>query len=191
MARVTGPILALDLGVMTGFAVGHPGQAPTSGTVRLKHPGERIYVAYGNLIAFLCDMIESTRPELVMKEKMLNLAAFGPLETAERTIRAHAAYHGIVEGVCHRYNVDCSEVSESTVRKHFVGTAKLGGRDKAKLAVVTRCHLLGLMPKTCADDNRGDALAVWDWTAANFGGNAASITNFQLFGQGETGHAGR
>lgn len=189
MACVTGSIFTLDLGVASGFAKGKPGDAPLSGTVRLKKPGEHIDVAFANLIAFLCEQFDTDRPALLVKEKMLALEAFRSIGNAEKTVRAHGAYHGIVEGLCVRYGVTWSDVTDSTARKHFIGRGRTGSREETKRAVVARCHALNLMPRDCADDNRADALAIWDWAAANFGQRSASITNFQLFGQGETGHA--
>jgi len=185
MGRVTGSIFTLDLGVASGFARGKPGDAPQSGTVRLKRPNETIDVAYANLIAFLCGEFETHRHVLLIKEKMLALEAFRSIGNAEKTVRAHGAYHGIVEGLCVRYGVTWSDVTDSTARKHFIGRGRTGSREETKRAVVARCHALRLMPADCHDDNRADALAIHDWACANFGARSASISNFQLFGQGE------
>lgn len=189
MSRITGLILALDLGVTAGFAKGRPRDAVVSGSVRLKKPDQPIDVAFANLWAFLCDQFAIERPELVVKEAMLQLPAFGPLETSQKTIRAHAAYHGIVEGCCRAHDIEWRDASEATVRKHFLGTARVpGGRPEIKKAVIARCHLLGLMPRDRHDDNQADAIATHDWACATFGGAAASIQNFQFF---EQEHGGR
>jgi hypothetical protein len=181
MDRVTGLIYCLDLGITTGFAKGKPGDAPVSGTVRLKQKGETIDVAYANLIAFLAGEFARERPVLVVKEKMLALQAFMAMGNAESTVRAHAGYHAIVDGLCVRFNIPWDEVADSTARKHFIGIARTGDREETKRAVVARCHALKLMSPDCHDDNRGDALAIHDWACANFGSRAASIQNFQLF----------
>jgi hypothetical protein len=181
MGRITGPILALDLGIASGFARGAPGDAPQSGTVQLKKTSELIDVAYGNLIAFLCEEFGRQLPAMVVKERMLYLQAFTSLGTSEKTIRAHAAYHGIVEGLCVRYGVRWEDVSPSTFRRHFIGAANAGSRDETKQAVVDRCHLLKLMPADCRDDNRADAIAVWDWAAATFGRRVPA--DLHLFGE--------
>lgn len=185
MSRITGLILALDLGVTTGFAKSRPrANDVVSGSVRLKSTSEAMDVAFANLWAFLSDQFAIEHPALVVKEAMLQLPAFGPLETSQKTIRAHAAYHGLVEGCCRAHDVDWRDVSESTVRKHFLGHARVpGGRPAIKKAVIARCHLLGLMPRDRHDDNQADALATCDWACATFGGAAASIQNFQLFDQ--------
>lgn len=184
MGHITGSIFTLDLGVTTGFARGRPGDAPVSGTVRLKKTGESIDIAFANLIAFLCEQFEAERPALVVKEKMLALQAYASIGNAEKTVRAHAGYHAIVDGLCVRFGIPSDDVADSTARKHFIGIGRTGDRDETKRAVVARCHALQLMPKDCDDDNRGDALAIWDWACANFGSRAASISNFALFDQG-------
>lgn len=180
---ITGSIFCLDLGVTTGFAMGRPGDVPISGTVRLKQKGESIDVAYGNLIAFLADKFSRERPALLIKEKMLALQAFMAMGNAESTVRAHAGYHAIVEGLCVRFDIPWDDVADSTARKHFLGRAHMGSRDETKAAVVARCQLLGLIPKDCQEDNRADACCVHDWACANFGSRAASISNFALFEQ--------
>jgi hypothetical protein len=184
MGHVTGSIFCLDLGVTSGFARGRPGDVPVSGTVRLKKPSETIDVAYANLDWFLREEFEARRHELVIKEKMLSLQAFATIGNAEKTVRAHAAYHGIVELVCVQYGIAWDDVADSTARKHFLGRAHMGSRDETKAAVVARCQLLGLIPKDCREDNRADACCIHDWACANFGSRSASISNFALFDQG-------
>ena len=184
MDRVTGSIFTLDLGVTSGFARGRPGDMPVSGTVRLKKPSESIDTAFANLIAFLCEQFERERPVLVIKEKMLPLQAFATIGNAEATVRAHAGYHAIVDGLCVRFGIPSDDVADSTVRRHFIGVGRTGDRDETKRAVVARCHALSLLPKDCHENDRADAIAIWDWACANFGSRAASISNFQLFEQG-------
>lgn len=168
--RVTGLIYCLDLGVSCGFAHGRPGDAPVSGTVRLKNPKEGIDAAFANLIAFLCEQFETLRPQLVVKEKMLALEAFRAIGNAEKTVRAHGGYHAIVEGIAVRFGVPWDDVADSTARRHFIGVGRTGDREETKRMVVARCHAMKLMPRDCADNDRADAIAVWSWAAANFGG---------------------
>jgi Holliday junction resolvasome RuvABC endonuclease subunit len=183
MGHVTGLIYTLDLGVAAGFAKGKPGDMPVSGTVRLKKPSQSIDVAFANLIAFLCQEFEQEKPQLVIKEKMLHLQALSSMGNGQANVIAQAKYHGIVEGLCVRFGIPWDEVADSTARKHFIGIGRAGSREEVKAAVVSRCHVLKLMPKDCVDDNRADALAIHDWACANFGSRAASISNFQLFEQ--------
>lgn len=189
MGQVTGSIFCLDLGVASGFAKGRPGDAPVSGTVRLKQKGESIDVAFANLVAFLCQEFAKERPALVVKEQMLALQAFMAMGNAESTVRAHAGYHAIVEAVCVRFGIPWDDVADSTARKHFIGIGRTGDREETKRMVVARCHALKLMPPDCHDDNRADACCIHDWACANFGSRAASIQNFQLFEQAGKRHA--
>jgi len=179
--RVTGLIYSLDLGVTSGFARGRPGDVPVSGTVSLKNPKQTIDQAQGNLIAFLAEEFETHRPAYLVKERIMSLEAFKTMNMGQSVVYAHAAYHGIVQGMCVRFGIPWEDVPDSTARKHFIGKGRLGDRGATKAAVVTRCHLLGLMPKDCSDDNRADALCIHDWACATYGGRAASIQNFQLF----------
>lgn len=191
MSRITGLIYSLDLGVVSGFAKGRPGDAPASGSVRLKKPKEGIEVAFSNLIAFLQEEFAQELPAFLVKERIMSLEAFKQLGMGQDVVYAHAGYHGIIEGMCGRYGIAWEDVPDSTARKHFIGKGRMGDRDATKAAVVDRCHVLHLMPRDCRDDNRADALCIHDWACATYGGRAASIGAFQLFGQGETHHAGK
>lgn len=184
MGRVTGLIYGLDLGITSGFAKGRPGDTPVSGAVRLKKTTESIDVAFSNLIAFLDAEFSSELPGLLVKERILSLEAFKQLNMNQNVVYAHAGYHAIVEGMCGRYGIPWEDVPDSTARKHFLGRGRLGTRAETKNAVVDRCHVLGLMPRDCRDDNQADACCVHDWACATYGGRAASIENFQFFGQG-------
>jgi hypothetical protein len=163
-------ILALDLGVRTGFAYGAAGSRTlASGAVALKKPDEHRSVAFSNLIAWCDERFRADRPDLVVKEAPLPLQAFKSLGNAAFTVRVTHGLHAIIEGVCVRFGVECEEIADATVRKHFIGRANCGNRAATKAAVVQRCQLLGYMPKDCADDNRADACATFDWAAATFG----------------------
>lgn len=178
-----GAVFALDLAVNTGWALGAPGDVPLSGAVRLKKPGEPRDVSFANLVAFLADRFGDERPALVVKEQMMALEAFRTIGNAESTVRLHAGLHAIVEAMCVRFGIPWREASDSTVRKHFVGKGRLGDRASTKAAVVTRCHVLRLMPRDCTDDNRADALAVHDWACATLCRSAVSTNTLHLFGE--------
>lgn len=181
--NIVGPIYAFDLGVKSGIARGAPGEHPWSAILTLKKPGESRDVAFSNFIAFLHDEWSAALPVLVVKEAMLPLEAFRKIGNAESTVRLHAGLHAIVEGMCGRFGIPWRDVHDPTVRKHFLGRANMGNRDATKLAVVARCHLLGLMPRDCHDNNRADALATHDWACANFGRRSVSTSELYLFGE--------
>jgi hypothetical protein len=180
---ITGPVYALDLAVRTGLAVGPPGALPWSASLVLKRPDQQKDVAYSNLIAFLSEQWTAAPPALVVKEAMLHLQAFLKLGNSEDVPKMHAGLHAIVEGLCVRFGIPWRDVSDSTVRKHFVGKGRLGDRASTKAAVVARCHLLGMLPKGCRDDNRADALATWDYACATFARGSVSTERLFLFGE--------
>jgi hypothetical protein len=157
-------IFALDLGIRTGYAVGP--SCPRSGAVILKKPNEAPAVAFGNLINWLAEEWGLQRPDIVVKEAPLQLRAFRNLDSAQATVRLTLGLHGIVEGVAARFGIKCAEVHDATIRKHFIGRGNMGSRAETKRAVVQRAQVLGYMPRNCDDDDRADAIALWDYAAA-------------------------
>lgn len=175
-------ILALDLGVHTGFAFGSTGGKPSSSAIFLKDASDHRSVACGNLIAWLDKKLREQEPALVVREAPLPLQAFSNLGNGATNVRMTHSLHGIVEGMCVRFGIRTKEVADSTVRKHFIGKARCGTREETKAAVVQRAQLLGYMPKNSTNDNRADACALWDYAAATWGGRMAR--ELHLFGEG-------
>jgi hypothetical protein len=163
---VGGPIFAVDVGRLTGFAAGRPGEIPRSFTVTLSTPRAGLAVQASNLIAFLDRELREDRPALVAKEAPFSLAAFSDHRVAEAVVRSAYGLHCIIEAVCQRFGIPCHEAAESTITKHFTGRGRHGGRAARKRAIVARCKLLGYVPADCADEDRCDALAVWSWAEA-------------------------
>jgi hypothetical protein len=160
-------IIALDLAVRTGVAIGDAGEAPTASVVTLKRPNESAAVAYANLLAWLDRAIREHRPDLVFAEAALPLQAYRRLGSAEKTVVMHAGLHAIVAAICGRYGVRHEERADSTIRKHFLSIGRLGDRASTKAAVVARCHLLELLPRSCCNDNMADAIAAYDFASAH------------------------
>lgn len=184
MQRITGIVYGLDLGTRTGVAFGVAGKKPIVSALRLKKPEEHRAVAFGALLDFLVAAFEQCRPGLVAKERMLQTAALLKLSGGnDDNIRMHAGLHAVVESVCLRYGVPWTEAADSTIRKHFLGKAKLGDRASTKAAVLARCQLLGIVPRDCADDNMADAAAVHDWAAATYCQASTSTRELFLFGE--------
>jgi hypothetical protein len=176
-----GLFYALDLATRTGFAKGRPGERPFSGAILLKRTGQPRAVALGNLIAFLNDEWSIETPKLVCTEAPLSLGAFATIGSSEANVRMHHGLHGVVEGMCGRFGCRLIEANNAKVRKHFIGVGNMGDRDATKLAVVRRCHMLGLMPKDSNDNDRADAIALHDWSCATFGRRSTSIQELVLF----------
>ncbi len=179
--RVTGPVWGFDLGRRTGWAHGRPGEAVRSGVWELKGERDDAFAAFmGHLQAAWKD----ERPALVAAEAPLTLAAFMHVNKGnEDTVQVHYGLHAILRGMCRRWSIQFVAGHNATYRKHFLGVGRLGERALTKAAVVNRCHLLGIVPKDCFDEDRCDSAAVHDWACATYGQRSASIQELYLTGE--------
>lgn len=162
-----GSILALDIAVRTGFAVGPVGEVPRSGCVVLKEKSQAPDVAFGNFIWWLNDALAKEKPALIVKEAPLALHALRHGIGSQASVEMTYGLHAIARGMALRFGIKIKDAHDATVRKHFIGRGKMGSREENKRAVVQRCHLLGYMPKENFDDNQADSLAIWDYAAAS------------------------
>lgn len=176
-----GIIMALDMGVTLGVAIGGPGAIPRSYSVRLKKPSQDGAMAMANLVAFLHAEFTKTRPALLVKEAPPALQGFANMGNAERTVRLTYGLHGVAEAMATRFGVPWHEVHDATARKHFLGRGRLGSRSETKAAVIARCHLLGFFAKTVTNEDRADACCVWDWACATLARTAPR--DLHLFGE--------
>ena len=176
-----GAIFALDIGVRLGVAVGAPGYAPVSFSVRLKKPSEPREVACGNLIAFLQVEWTKARPAILFKEAPPALQGFAQMGNSEATVRLTYGLHAIAEAMAARFGIPWSEKAVATIRKHSLGAAGRGERAATKRAVIARGVMLGYLPKDCRDDNRGDAVAAWSWAETHIAHR--SPATLVLFGE--------
>lgn len=158
-------IMALDLATVTGYAIGRAGAAPRSGSVRLRAADQERGVAPFNLGCFLRDRFVLERPDLLAVEDMLN-------PTAHRSAAAvldQIMLHGVVEFMARVNRITLRTVHRSTVLKHFTGSGKSRPRAVGKRDVIQRAQAFGLVPPNCRDEDRCDAVAVWDWACASTG----------------------
>ncbi len=182
---VKGEIHTFDLGQRTGFCFGAPGSRPRrSGSVILKGRGQPQAVAFGNFIWFLQEEWSRGVPEMIVAEEAMSLAAMNRLDAGQAVVDMHYGLHAILRGMAHRFGRTVTASHPGTVREHFLGMGRVpGGRDATKAALVARCHLIGLMPRGSNDDDRADAISIWDWASATFGQRSAVMA--QLFLTGE------
>lgn len=162
-----GEVVGLDLGQRMGYACGVPGAAPPYSTVfLLKRDGEPPAVAFSNLLHFLIDQFAGGKPRLVAKEGPLTLRAMA--NTSDASIRFTYGLHAIVEAACFRFEVPLFDVHESTACKFFTGKGSqaYGGSPHKKLAIRRRAVQLRYVAFGEDDENRCDALMVWDWACA-------------------------
>lgn len=162
-----GFIIALDLAIRTGYALGVSGSEPAAviaGAVTLKDPKDDRRVAFGNLLEWLNTRCNQYKPALIVKEAPLNVT-FQARTNSQATTRLTLGLHAIVEGIAQRHGIPCRDINDQTVRKHFIGKAKAGSREETKLAVIRRAEVLGYAPRGLNDADRSDACAIWDWAA--------------------------
>jgi hypothetical protein len=159
--------MGLDIGRNLGVALGTPGATPRSFTIVLSKPNGGLALQASNLIAFLGKTFREETPALVCKEAPFSLAAFRDHTVSEEVVRSAFGLHCIIEGMCGRFGIPCHEKAEATVTKHFTGKGRHGSRQARKQAIIRRCQVLGYVPTDCRDEDRCDALAVWDWACAN------------------------
>jgi len=157
-------IAALDIATVCGFAFGDAGAIPQSGSVRLKRPGEPPEIAAFNMRAFLRDRFTLKRFDLLALEHFLNPAAQKSADAVILQIMCFGV--AVAEGMARGMRIEAPY--PSTVRKHFLGRANMGERKDTKAAVLNRARALGYIPRDCKDDNRADAVALYDFAAATY-----------------------
>lgn len=182
---MSGLIYTLDLATRTGYCKGRPGERPVSGSVLLKRSEEGRRVAFGNLFAFLNAEWSKDKPWLVLTEGAMTLEAFKAVNSSEANVRLQYGLHAIAEGMSIRFGGRFIEANNSTVRKHFLGVPNMGKRDATKAAVVSRAQLLGHMPSDVYDEDRADAISIWDWACAVHG--RTPPRELHLFGERSKG----
>lgn len=180
MARPIVHILGLDLGRLTGVAEGEPHTIrPLSRTWTLSDPRDGLAVQAVELTRLLNKrFLEAPRPSLVVVEAPLGLAAFRALGASEASIRSAYALAAIVAGIAGIFMIPVREAGVGQVTKHFTGKVRHGGRDERKRAVISRCRMLGYVPPDCVDEDRCDALAVWDWACAHLARRPREVVLF-------------
>jgi hypothetical protein len=162
-------VLALDLAVRTGFCIGHCGEQPRVGAVRMKQPSEPPDVAVGNVAHFLRDMWVLELPDLMIIEAPLPAAAFRSADSAEMAL----GMVGAAIAMASVYGVRLEKGNAQTVSRHFTGKARWseaeGGRKAKKAAAIARARLLGYIASDEKDDpDMADAIACWDYACARF-----------------------
>lgn len=153
-------ILALDIATCTGWARGKVGEQPICGSIRFRNtPASR---PFGDALEHFRQLLQAKpRPDLVMIERMLPPSAFHGA-TGFKTFLLLAGLRGVVFSVIDRLGIENGEANVGDVRQHFISD-RCAGRERAKRETVQRCRALGWQP---ADDNAGDALALWSYACS-------------------------
>jgi Holliday junction resolvasome RuvABC endonuclease subunit len=154
-------LLAFDLATNTGVAFGPAGSVPTCQTVRLGEAGDHHSARFSQALHLTHTLIADLRPDLIVVEQPIAAGAKGG---ADRILMA-AGLRACVMGVARLRSVRIREYAVATVRKHFIGDAKLK-RTEAKSAVIAECLRRGW---SVQNDNEADAAALWDLACAKAG----------------------
>ena len=180
---VDGIIMALDLAIETGFAVGRVGGHPRSGSVKLKKRGQDERTAWRNLGCWLRDQFKLERPDLIAYEAALHPGVMLNMGNSSITAAMQWGHVAAVEAICGPLGLRTEAVNVQTVRKHFTGRARHPTRTEAKRAVVERCWTLGYFERDCNNDNRADACAVFDYASAVFARRSLRSDELVMFNE--------
>lgn len=165
-------LLAIDPATTLGFACGAIGAGPEYGTV--KFADKRGAGAILSRARFwLNDRITVWKPEVVIFEapyipmprtKFVRAGTEPPptrgIPMDPMVLRRLCALVGLIEEICFERAIECRECVSVEFVKFFTGKGSWKGRDAKKEAVMRVCRIYGWNP---ADDNAGDALALWSY----------------------------
>lgn len=174
---MTRTIIALDPATHCGCAIGVPGSEPRLSSVTLrKDKSDEHEDIYGRASRWFDQVIQRHNPVLVAIEKPF----YSTGNTTFSTTVVLQGLYAVIAGIARARNITVWSVSSGTWRKHTLGTAKHGGRDEAKKAMVKLCKTLNW---SAPDDNAADAAGIWIWATAKFAPHQ-SIPVEPLFLQG-------
>lgn len=117
-----GTILALDLALATGWALGGPSGPPRYGLWRLS-PESDLGRRNSTLARFLEDFLAISRPSLILFE--------APVAKMQSSARALIYLAGVVEMIAYEQSVPCREELPQTARKLVLGRGSFFARDRA------------------------------------------------------------
>lgn len=180
--RGLGTVYAFDLGRLTGFCYGRPGEPPVSGSWTLYKSSEGIEQGFANFLDCVQTLFEGDRPSLVVWATPPTPQAFKSFGSSTSTIKSLYGYPAILAAATKRFQAWPKEIHEATARKHFMGKGRMGTREATKSAVLSRCHLLEYFPVSVRDEDRADACCLWSWGCAEYG-ITDKAEKFYLFGE--------
>lgn len=177
-------VLSFDLATRSGWAMGAPDDlAPISGSQQLRRPDSDDGILEFNIGALFIDLCRHRMPDLVVWETPMTPEAWfqlcqrqgrpqnGPSLIIQNTLA------GVLKRECWRKEIPFAYVARQTIMKHYTGQrhwnsgkGKADGRAIGKKKVLERAIQLGHLPKDCRDDDRGDAIALWDYARSMWGG---------------------
>jgi hypothetical protein len=151
-----GPVMALDLATVTGWAIGNPGELPAHGSIRFGGTSSH-EATFAKAMNWMAEKCKIYRPSLVVWEAPL--AGFKGGKTTNNVTTILYGLPAVIGAVAYNhaiYNIRKADTRD--VRNHFIGCSPK--RDKAKLLVIRQCRAMGWEVQ---DDNEADALATWSY----------------------------
>jgi hypothetical protein len=157
-----GTILALDIATNTGAAYGDPLKGlPVLSSLRFGEKGASLEASFAAALSEFECMILGYEPDMIAFEAPLS-PSFVRGKTNITTTRKLMGLVAVLGAVCHKcgyYNVREADVAD--IRQHFIGVRNMRS-EQAKAATMAKCVELGAAP---ANDNEGDAFALWAYAA--------------------------
>jgi hypothetical protein len=156
---MTSFVLALDLATISGWAKGYVGGEPNYGSLRFAKADASENAIFNAALRWANELLaEKPRPDFIMIERLLPGDAKRGHTNSQVRDRL-AGLHAIVRAMAFERGVYRIEtVDVGAARRHFIGDSP--AREQAKREVMRQCRKLGWAP---ADDNAGDALALWHY----------------------------
>lgn len=156
-------ILSLDLATQTGWAEGNPGdEMPRFGTVRFAPPGASKEEVFAGVLREFTPRFAAFPPRVIVFEAP-SLFQLRDGKSNPTTVAVLFGIPAIIQALARHFRIPViREAYPWDVRKHFIGNGRLP-RKKAKAAVVAECHRKGW---NVANDDEGDACAIWDFAAS-------------------------
>jgi len=151
-------IMAFDLATNTGIAIGDARDRPYCHSERLGQSGHLHGARFFQAFSMTARLIKQHSPDLIVIEQPIASGVTGAASRVQLAMGLRAS----VMAVAYGRGIKCEEYPVQSIRKHFIGNAKMK-RTEAKAATIERCKLLGWH---VANDNEADAAAVWDYTRA-------------------------
>jgi hypothetical protein len=175
---MTAPVMALDLATCAGWAVGHPGGTPISGSVRFASPGASHEAIFAKASQWMSAALVAHGPELVVWEAPL-ATSFRRGASNTNTTTLLYGLPAVIGAVAYLKGIyDIRKASTRDVRQHFIGQNPKG--HIGKKLVMRQCRAMGWNP---IDDNEADALATWHYMCALIEPKLA-LAPTPLFGRG-------
>ena len=186
-------VLSFDLATRTGWAMGAPGdKAPISGSVTLEKKGGDDGDLENNIGVLFVRLAHERKPDIVIWEVPFTIGAWwqmcqrqGRFQNGDSLIIQNTLA-GIMRRECRRKEIPFVQVARQTILKHYTGQRSwssapgaMDGRELGKKEILKRAATLGHLPHGCKDDDRGDAVAMWDWGCAVYG--RATPESLELF----------